>query len=159
MKPRVYIETSVISYLTGRPSRDLVVAAHQELTRQWWEERSGGFELVIAELVLLEARRGDKTASNARLEALTALPLVPTGEAAYSLAEKLLADGLVPNEAAADALHIALAATNDIDYLLTWNCKHLANALLRKRITVLVENEGYTCPVICTPDELQEMKP
>ncbi len=159
MNPRVYIETSVIIYLTSRPSRDLVVAAHQELTRQWWEERSDKFDLVIAELVLIEAGKGDSDAANARLTVLKSLPLVPATDAAQNLAEKLLADHLVPEQASADALHIALAATNGVDFLLTWNCKHLANALLRKRITAIIDQEGYECPVICTPDELLEINP
>ena len=159
MKPRVYIETSVISYLTSRPSRDLVVAAHQEVTRQWWEERSDKFDLVIAELVLIEAEKGDSDAANARLTVLKSLPLVPATQAAQNLAEKLLADHLVPQQASADALHIALAATNGIEFLLTWNCKHLANALLRKRITAIIDQEGYEYPVICTPDELLEINP
>jgi predicted nucleic acid-binding protein len=115
MKPRVYIETSVVSYLASRPSRDVVIAAHQELTRQWWDERSGDFELVVSALVEEEAARGDTDAARARLEALEGIGLLRVGEEAVSLAEHLLATGLIPSESAADALHIALAAVNGID--------------------------------------------
>lgn len=156
MKARVYIETSVVSYLTGRSSRDLVVAAHQELTRQWWRERAQEFELVVSDLVMEEAQGGDAEAACARMEALARLPVLPTHQEAVALAESLLSAGLNPREAAADALHIALAATHGMDYLLTWNCKHIANALLRNRIVSLVEGAGYSCPVICTPEELLE---
>ena len=156
MKQRVYIETSFLSYLTGRPTRDMIIAAHQQLTRQWWEERSPAFDLVISELVREEASKGDPEASSARLAAIEKTPILKINEDAVSLAEQLVSRGPIPRECAADALHIAVAAVNGIDYLLTWNCKHLANALHRSRIEALVEDAGYTCPVICTPEELME---
>lgn len=156
MKQQVYIETSVVSYLTGRPSRDMVVASHQELTRQWWETRSAAFDLLISELVRQEVRRGDTEASGKRMTAIERIPILQTSEAAVSLADQLVSAGPIPQEAAADALHIAVAAVNGVAYLLTWNCKHLANAALRHRIEMLVEEAGYACPVICTPEELME---
>jgi len=156
MKQRVYVETSVISYLASQPSRDLIVAAHQELTREWWEERSGLFELVISELVEQEAGRGDADASRARLAAIAGIAILAMSDEAVSIAEHLVDSGPIPRKAAADALHIAVAAFNGIDYLLTWNCKHLANASLRVQIAALLEDAGYACPVICTPEELME---
>jgi predicted nucleic acid-binding protein len=156
MKPLVYIETSVVSYLTSRPSRDLVTAAHQELTRQWWEERSQHFELVISELVEQEATRGDAAASRERMAVIEHLAILRTSNEAVVLAGHLLASGLIPRESSADALHIAVAAVNGADYLLTWNHKHLANALHRHRIVAVLEDVGYGCPVICTPEELME---
>ena len=156
MKERVYVETSVVSYLTSRPSRDMVIAAHQELTRQWWKDQSGKYELVISELVLEEASRGDTDASATRIGMLGQMPVVSTSDDAVSLAEHLVSNGPIPHESAADALHIAIAAVNGIDYLLTWNCKHLANASHRNRLATLVEAAGYACPVICTPEELME---
>ena len=156
MKQRVYVETSVISYLASRPSRDLIVAAHQELTREWWEERSRRFELVISELVAREAGGGDPDASRFRLAAIEGIAILALTDEAVSVAEHLVGSGPIPREAAADALHIALAAVNGIDYLLTWNCRHLANASLRVQIAVLLEGAGYACPVICTPEELME---
>lgn len=156
MKPLVYIETSVVSYLTSRPSRDLVTAAHQELTRQWWEERSQHFELVISELVEQEAARGDAAASRERTAAMEHLAILTMSDEAVVLAGHLLAGGLIPRESSADALHNAVAAVNGVDYLLTWNHKHMANALHRHRIVSVLEDVGYTCPVICTPEELME---
>lgn len=156
MKQRVYVETSVISYLASRPARDLIVAAHQELTQEWWDERSSGFELVISELVEQEAEAGDPDASRLRLATIQGIAILALSDEAVSIAEHLVGSGPIPREAAADALHIAVAAVNGVDYLLTWNCKHLANAALRVQIAALLEDAGYACPVICTPEELME---
>jgi predicted nucleic acid-binding protein len=156
VKQRVYIETTIISYLTGRPSRDVVIAAHQELTRQWWETRSKDFDLLVSELVREEAMKGDEKASVGRIATIAEIPILRATEPAVSLAQRLVSTGPFPREAAADALHIAIAAVNGVDYLLTWNCTHLANAVLRGRIESLVEEAGYGCPVICTPEELME---
>ena len=156
MKYRVYIETSVLGYLTGRPGRDMDIAAHQELTRHWWETRSSAFDLLVSELVREEAGRGDTEASGKRMATIERMPILTTSDAALSLAEQLVSAGPIPRESVADALHIAIAAVNGVDYLLTWNCKHLANAAHRKRIEALVEEAGYACSVICTPEELME---
>jgi predicted nucleic acid-binding protein len=156
MKERLYIETSVVSYLCSRPSTDMIVAAHQKLTHRWWRERASRFEMLISELVYQEAAAGDAEAAGARLEAVAACRILTITEAAVSLAERLVANGPIPREHAADALHIAIAAVNGMDYLLTWNCKHLANAMHRSRIESLVDKAGYICPVICTPEELME---
>lgn len=156
MKQKVYIETSVVSYLTNRHSRDVVIAAHQELTLQWWEQRASVFVLVVSELVHEEAGKGDSAASGERLDAIAELPILAISDEAVLLAEQLVGAGLIPRSSAADALHIAVAAANGIDYLLTWNCKHLANAVHRNQIEVLVEKAGYACPIICTPEELME---
>lgn len=156
MKERVYIETSIVSYLTARPSRDVVVAGHQELTRQWWETRSSRFELTISELVEQEAGRGDPDAAAARLAAVRQIQVLSVSDAAVGLAEALVANGPIPRESAADALHISIAAVNGSDFLLTWNCTHIANAARRSDIEALVEDAGYSCPIICTPEELME---
>lgn len=134
----------------------MVIAAHQELTLQWWERRTSVFALVISELVREEARRGDPAASTERLAAIEDLPILAITDEAVALAEHLVGSGPIPESAAADALHIAVAATNGVDYLLTWNCKHLANAVHRSQIEAMVEKAGYACPVICTPEELME---
>ncbi|MFW6105663.1 MAG: type II toxin-antitoxin system VapC family toxin [Chloroflexota bacterium] len=156
MKETVYIETSVVSYLTGRPSRDMVVAAHQELTRQWWDTRASGFEIVASELVREESSGGDADASRRRMAVIENIPILKTNDSALALAERLVFQNMVPQEYAADSLHIAVAAVNGIDYLLTWNCTHLANAVRRHKIEALVDEAGYACPVICTPEELME---
>ena len=156
MKQRVYIETSVVSYLTNRRSRDMVIAAHQELTQQWWEQRGHAFDLVVSALVQQEAGRGDPVAAAERLASIEGLPILALREEALSLAGQLVAGGPIPGSSTADALHIAVAAVNGVDYLLTWNCKHLANAVHRWQIEALVDEAGYACPVICTPEELME---
>ena len=140
----------------SRPSRDLIVAAHQELTREWWETRARRFDLVISELVAQEAGGGDPDASRSRLVAIEGIAILALTDEAVFIAEDLVGRGPIPPEATADALHIAVAAANGIDYLLTWNCRHLANASLRVQIAALLENAGYACPVICTPEELME---
>jgi len=156
MQDRVYIETSVVSYLTSRLSTDMIVAAHQRFTHKWWEERGPRFEMLISELVYREAAAGDPEAARVRVEAVAEFKMLMISEEAVSLAELLTVRGPIPSEHGADALHIAIAAVNGVDYLLTWNCKHLANAAHRSRIQSLVEGASYICPIICTPEELME---
>lgn len=152
---RVYLETSVVSYLTARPGRDLVVAGHQELTRNWWERRAR-FELFVSEAVLQEALRGDTAAARRRAVALEGIPVLTAHPAAESLATSFIAAAALPAKAAIDAIHVALAAVHGIDFLLTWNCTHIANAVIRPQLEVLCWRAGYRPPVICTPFELLE---
>jgi predicted nucleic acid-binding protein len=155
MKSRIYLETSVISYLTAWPSRDLVRAGHQETTREWWAMRST-FELYISQLVLDEATAGDATAAAKRLEALRDVPLLELTTDATALGRALIHGAALPSKAAADALHIALAATHGMDCLVTWNCTHIANATMRPKIEAICRANGFEPPVICTPLELLE---
>lgn len=154
MPPKVYIETSVISYLAARPSRDVVVAGHQQTTRDWWERRRQQFTLMASQLVLKEATAGNPTAAQQRLNLLATVELLSVSEVALTLAQVLVNRGPVPAKAAADALHIAIAVTNGVEYLLTWNCKHIANANMRSQIERLCRTQGYEPTIICTPDEL-----
>ena len=156
-KPSVYIETSVISYLTSRPNRDLIVAGHQQITRDWWDTRRHAFGLVASQLVVQEASGGDKEAARARLEVLATLELLAVTEESLALAQALVREGSLPQKAAQDALHIAVSVTNGLDYLLTWNCKHLANATMRSSIDRVCLQQGYEPAVICTPEELLEV--
>ena len=156
MKPTVYIETSVISYLAARPSRDVVVAAYQEVTREWWRGAPGRFHLVASALVVSEARAGDADAARARLEELESLVLLDATSEAETLTAQLVDSGAVPPTAAEDAAHIAIAATNGVDYLVTWNFRHIANAAMRSRIEHVCRQAGYAPPVICAPNELLE---
>ncbi|HDL64961.1 MAG TPA: DNA-binding protein [Proteobacteria bacterium] len=156
MKELVYIETTIVSYLTARPTRDMVIAAHQELTRQWWNSRASAFDLLVSELVREEAAMGDPEAAKNRLDIIDQIPILKVTNTAVELANHLVSVGLVPTGSAADALHIAITAVNGVNYLLTWNCKHLANAILRFRIEEMVEGSGFNCPIICTPEELME---
>ena len=153
-KPRVYLETSVVSHLTARLSRDLVTVGRQELTREWWENHRTSFELFISEFVVAEAAARDPEAARLRLNSLTGVPEVSLDMEAKALARSLIERGPIPREAALDAFHIAAAVAGGADYLLTWNFKHLANAALRRGIDVVCQAEGYEPPVICTPEEL-----
>lgn len=150
---KAYIETSIVSYLTALPSRDLVRTAHQQVTRDWWAVRSN-FDLFISQFVLDEASSGDVDAAARRLTALQEASLLDVTEDAIVLAENLIAAGGLPAKARIDALHIAIATVHGMDYLLTWNCKHIANASLRGRIEDLCREAGFEPPVICTPLEL-----
>jgi predicted nucleic acid-binding protein len=152
--PRVYLETTVVSYLTAWFSRDLVVAARQQITRDWWTRRRSQFELYVSDLVWAEAAIGDADAARRRTEVLEPLPLLATTEEAVTLARAVAAALALPPRAAADALHVAIAACHGIDYLLTWNSTHIANAELRPRVERACRREGYEPPVLCTPDEL-----
>lgn len=154
MPSRVYVETSVISYLAARPSRDLVTAARQQLTHEWWRRRRPHFEVYISQLVLDEAGVGDPKAAARRAEFMVALPLLDITSAAVAFARRLLAVVGLPPQAAADALHIATAAAHGIEYLLTWNSAHIANAEYRRRVERACRAQGYEAPVLCTPDEL-----
>ena len=156
MKPTAYIETSVVSYLTARPSRDVVVAAYQEVTREWWRDAPDRFDLVASELVVTESGAGDADAARARLEVLEPVALLNVNEEAEELTRRLLALGAVPRQAAADAAHIAIAVSNGANYLVTWNFRHIANAAMRSRIERVCRQAGYEPSVICTPNELME---
>ena len=158
MNPTAYIETSVVSYLTARPSRDVVVAAYQEVTREWWGDAAARFELVASELVRAECAGGDPGAARDCLKALEGVALLGASEEAEDLAQRLLDLGAVPREAAADAAHIAIAVTNGVEYLVTWNFRHIANAAMRVRIESACRQAGYEPPVICTPSELMETR-
>jgi hypothetical protein len=156
MNPSAYVETSVISYLNARPSRDVVVAAYQEVTREWWRSAPDRFVLFASALVISEAGTGDADAANARLDLLGTIPLLDATGEAVALTGMLLDLGAVPRKAADDAAHIAIAATNGVDYLVTWNFRHIANATMRSKIEDVCRRSGYEPPVICTPNELLE---
>lgn len=158
MKAKVYIETTVISSLTARPSRDVVIAGHQKITRDWWRTCRDRFDLVASQLVIQEASAGDPQAAQERIERLTTLTLLEVTDEAVSLAQEPLTTGAVPEKAAEDALHLlAIAVTNGVEYLLTWNCKHLANATMRMKIEDVCRLAGYEPVIICTPEELLEV--
>ena len=127
----VYVETSIISYLTSRPSRDICVAAWQEITTQWWEQERAKYELFTSELVIAEAGAGDDTAAQKRLDRLASIPEIAIDERIRQFAARLISYGGVPSEAEADALHIATASVHELDYLLTWNCRHINNAVAK----------------------------
>ena len=154
MKRKVYIETSVISYLTARISRDLIVAGHQRMTQEWWATRREAFDVSVSQVVFEEASAGDPEAARERLAVLAALPLLELSAEAVALAKDLVRLGPLPERAEVDALHIAVAVTNQVDYLLTWNCTHIANARILPQIRRALVAKGYELPLVCTPEEM-----
>ena len=154
MKLRLYLETTIPSYLTSRPSRDLITAGHQQVTREWWDKRRGDFHIYISQFVLDEAMAGDPAAARERLKGLQPLPLLDITPEVEALTSGILASGKIPRKAATDAAHIAIAAVHGMDFLVTWNCVHIANAVIVRAIASICREYGCECPVICTPEEL-----
>jgi hypothetical protein len=157
MKPKVYLEMTVVSYFTAKPSRDIITAAHQQITQEWWENRRADFDLFISKLVEQEASAGDEDAVQRRLKMLEGLPALQVNRASVDLARILVNENALPKKATGDALHVAIATLNAVDYLMTWNMRHLANATVRNTITAICRARGYEPPVICTPEELLEV--
>ena len=153
-KKTVYIETSVVSYLTARPTADLLAAAWQKVTLDWWETQRSRFDLYTSEVAVQEAGRGDREARARRLAALSDIPLLPITEAVGPLASALVRGAALPAKAVNDALHVAVAAVHGVDYLLTWNYRHLHNAETKPAIRDTCGQHGYAGPEICTPREL-----
>jgi predicted nucleic acid-binding protein len=158
-KPTVYVETTVISYLAAWPSRDLIRAAHQRITREWWEGRRDKFSLHISQLVLEEISRGDPTAVSDRLKELKDVPILATPSDSLRIAKELMRASKLPANAQADALHLAIAAYHGINFLLTWNCRHINNVEFRDEFASACEVHGFACPKICTPEELLGDRP
>ena len=154
MKAKVYIETTVVSYQTGRPSRDIVVAAHQQATLGLWERLGSDFQPFVSALVVKEARAGDPEMAANRMDAIDGFPIIQTTAEAEALAERIIAGNAVPAEHPEDALHIALAVMGGVDFLATWNFSHINNPFTRMMIRRIVESQGYVCPEIVSPDEL-----
>ena len=153
MKPRVYLETTIPSYLTAWTSTLLLRAAHQQATRVWWAQRDE-FDLFVSQLVLSECQRGDATAAADRMKVLLGIPSLDQPDVVRPLTEALLRDVPLPAKAAADAVHIATAAVHGLQYLLTWNCRHISNATLRPKIETICRAFGCEPPTICNPLEL-----
>lgn len=156
MKPKIYLETTVVSYLMGWPSRDIVMAANQQMTREWWTNRRDAFDPVVSQAVIQESSAGDSDAAQRRLEVLRQFPRLDITEEVETLAADLMVGIPLPPKAQADALHIAVSAVNGMNDLLTWNCTHIANATLRSQIEAVCRSAGYEPPVICTPQEMLE---
>jgi len=152
----VYVETTVVSYFTAGPSRDLLIAARQEATWELWPRLLSEFNTHISALVFREAGSGNPQQAQKRIEAIRRFPMLDIDDEARTLADKIIAGKGVPEEYPEDALHIALAAVNGIHVLITWNFAHLNNPFTRMMIRQIVENSGYQCPEICSPDELLE---
>ena len=154
MKPRVYIETTVPSYLAAWPSRDVIRSSHQHLTREWWLNRRGAFDLFVSQIVLRECQAGDKIAGQSRMEYLRDLQVLDESPEVTALARGFIELIPLPQRAVLDAMHIAIATCHGMDYLLTWNCAHIANAMFRSKIVEICHSFDKEAPVICTPEEL-----
>ena len=152
--PTLYVETSIVSYLRGQPSGHVVAAARQLLTQRWWAAERSNYELVTSQYVLDEAADGDSALAQRRLEALTDVPILPIEEAILEIAEEKLRKAILPRSASVDALHIAMVAHHHVDYLLTWNCTHIANARILPKVFDVLDRVGLARPIICTPEEL-----
>jgi hypothetical protein len=158
MKPTVYIETTIPSLLTAWSSRDIEILAQQVATREWWEKR-GDYELCLSEEVLREAGRGDPDAAAQRLAAIADCVILPLTGEVEDLTARILQTGLIPPRAVRDAIHIAVSAVHGVDFLLTWNCRHINNAIIQQRLRGVCSAAGFELPVICTPHGLLGTSP
>jgi hypothetical protein len=154
MKRKVYIETTIASYLTARRNSDLVVAAHQQLTIEWWTHQRHRFDLYISDIVLREAARGDESAAAKRMVELQDIDVLGLDDRARELARVFVERRLIPVTAVEDALHVAVATVEGMDFLLTWNCRHIANAEVVERLDGVCLELGYRMPTLCTPEQL-----
>ena len=152
--PRVYIETSIISYLRQRPSGQVIAAARQILTRKWWDDERNNYELVTSQYVIDEAADGEPHLAQERMDSLDEIPLLQLGPEIDAIAAEIMSRAILPAKAQVDALHIATAAHHRIDYLLTWNCTHIANARILPRIQRVLVDMNCWVPIICTPEEM-----
>ena len=157
MRPTVYVETTVISYLTSRPSRDLIVAAHQQLIHDWWNNHRLQFELFVSPTVMEEISKGDPGVATSRLEAVAGLAVLELTPDLRGLADEYFANIQLPERARADSYHLAFASWHGMDYLITWNCSHMASGFVRKQVAKINKAWGIESPAICTPEELMEV--
>ena len=151
---RIYIESTIPSYVVARPARDLLQAARQQLTKDWWDLKREKHELFTSQVVLDEIASGEAAMARQRLELVTQIKLLDLTDEANALTKQILVSGLLPADADRDAAHIALATVHEMDVLLSWNCRHIANAAIQAGLRRLAEKAGFALPVLCTPDEL-----
>ena len=153
-KPKVYLETSVLSYLAAKPSKDVITLGRQVITRRWWETERQQHQLVVSEAVEAECERGDPQIIECRRQFLNEVSLFPISERILELAKQLIVPGAIPEKAGPDAVHIAAAVIERCDFLLTWNFRHIANVRIRREVERILRKYGYTKTTICTPEEL-----
>jgi predicted nucleic acid-binding protein len=158
MKEKVYIETSVVSYLCSRPSRDIIVAANQAVTQEWWRNERSRYDLFVSEFVLAEIAAGDRAAAAKRQDAIQGLAILAANEVSERLAREIMRQARLPGNVADDVAHIAIASTQGMDYLLTWNCAHIANPHWLGKLARIIAARGYSLPGVCTPQALLEGK-
>jgi hypothetical protein len=154
MKPKLYLESTIPSYLAARPSRDTILIGQQKCTRDWWNKRAAHFEIFVSEVVVGEISVGEGAMAARRMELIKPFALLESNDAVKALTRALVHGGPLPEKAARDAAHIALSAVHGMHFLLTWNCTHIANAMMYAKMREICTAHGCECPVICTPDEL-----
>jgi hypothetical protein len=154
MKPKLYLESTIPSYLVARPSRDVILAGQQKCTHDWWSKRAAHFEIFVSEVVVGEISDGETAMAARRMELIEPFALLESNDAVKVLTRALVHGGPLPEKAARDAAHIALSAVHGMHFLLTWNCTHIANAMMYAKMREICAAHGCECPVICTPDEL-----
>jgi hypothetical protein len=152
--PTAYIETTIPSYYVARASMNVIQASRQASTRAWWDGGRSNFDLFTSQEVLQEAKQGDADMARQRLELLLPLPKLSLTDEVGTLALKLVQAGLVPEKAASDAVHISVASVHQMNYIVTWNFKHIANPYTRDRLRAVVADAGFRLPVMCSPEEL-----
>jgi predicted nucleic acid-binding protein len=157
MKESIYLETTVVSYYTSKPSRDIIVLAHQEITWEWWPNAIARFDVFISEVVVEEAGLGNSEAAERRLKVLKDFPHLKLNDKVEEMAKVYMEKLEIPEKSFRDAAHLAVASVHNIDYLVTWNCTHLANGEVIKRLMKINESFGIHTPIICTPEELMEV--
>ncbi len=157
MKESVYLETTVVSYYTAKPSRDIIVLAHQEITRQWWPKAIKKFEIFTSEIIFEEASMGDPNAAQKRIKEIESFPHLELNNMVEEMAKVYMERLEIPEKSLRDAAHIAIASVHNIDYLVTWNCAHIANGEIIKKLIKINEAFRVHTPVICTPEELTEV--
>ncbi len=157
MKPSVYIETTIISYLTAKPSRDLVIAAHQQITSEWWADVRPQVDCYVSPFLIDEASRGDETYAQKRLAEIVGFTVLEVNEEIAGLAQQYFAALQIPEKAKIDAFHLAVAAWHKMDYLLSWNCKHIASGRVQKMMQKINARLQVHTPIVCTPEELMEV--
>lgn len=155
----IYIETSIVSYLRQRPSSQVVMAARQLLTHQWWNDERAKYQLVASQFVIDEATAGDSVLAAERLAALDGVPLLPLDPEIANIADEIMLRAILPPKARTDALHIAVVAHHRVQYLLTWNCRHIANGRILPKIHKVLNDLGIQVPIICTPEEMVNYDP
>jgi len=154
VKPTVYVESSIFSALVGRPSNDLVVTARQHTTCIWWQNDADSYSLFASNVVEMEARQGDPEMARCRLEYIASIPRLSSTREAERLADSLIESAILPPKARIDALHLGIATIHSLEFLLTWNCRHLANGPIYRRVARFLAENGYNAPYVCTPSQL-----
>ena len=157
MKATVYIESTIVSYLTAKPSRDLIVAAHQQLTQEWWDLIRPQVDCFISPFVIQEISAGNEEAANKRIEFVRDIPILEINQEIQKLAQTYFDSLDIPEKARLDASHLAVAVWHEVDYLLSWNCKHIVSGRVKKMLENINSQLNIKTPVLCTPEELMEV--